>query len=189
MSYARLEAEDGLQWPCYDETHPGELFLHGRLWERPIVGPRAPFAAVEHEPPVDELTAEFPIRLTTGRHLDSYNTGVQTGLYASPNRRPAGIDLHPEDARRLGIDEGDLVRVVSRRGAVTAPVRFDSGLRPGLAFMTLHFPDQVATNELTIDAIDPLSGTSEFKATAVRIELVSRRDMAAMEAEEVPVPV
>ena len=89
MSYARLEAEDGLQWPCYDETHPGELYLHGRLWERPVVGPRAPFACVEHEPPVDELTDEFPLRLTTGRHLDSYNTGVQTGLYASPNRRPA----------------------------------------------------------------------------------------------------
>ena len=64
------------------------------------------------------------------------------------------------------------MRVISRRGSVTAPVRFDSGLRPGLVFMTLHFPDQVATNELTIDAVDPDSGTSEFKATAVRIEPV-----------------
>jgi formate dehydrogenase major subunit len=63
-----------------------------------------------------------------------------------------------------------MARVVSRRGSVEAPVRFDPGLRPGLAFMTLHFPDQVATNELTIDAVDPKSGTSEFKATAVRIE-------------------
>jgi predicted molibdopterin-dependent oxidoreductase YjgC len=187
MSYARLEAEGGLQWPCYDETHPGELFLHGRLWERPIVGPRAPFAAVDHDPPVDELTEDFPLRLTTGRHLDSYNTGVQTGLYSSPNRRPATIDLHPADGLRLGIAEGDVVRVVSRRGAVVAPVRFDAGLRPGLAFMTLHFPEQVATNELTIDAIDPLSGTSEFKATAVRVEPVRSRDRVAAEAEAVPV--
>ena len=174
MSYARLEAENGLQWPCYDESHPGELYLHGRLWEWPVVGPRAPFKAVEHDPPVDELTEEFPIRLTTGRHLDSYNTGVQTGLYASPLRRKAGIDLHPEDGWRLGVAEGDPVRVISRRGSVVAPVRFDPGLRPGLAFMTLHFPDQVATNELTIDAVDPASGTSEFKATAVRIEPVGR---------------
>jgi formate dehydrogenase major subunit len=174
MSYARLEAEQGLQWPCYDESHPGEMYLHGRLWQRPVVGPRAPFACADHSPPVDELTAEFPLRLTTGRHLDSYNTGVQTGLYSSPNRRPAGIDLHPEDGGRLGIAAGDLVRVVSRRGAVVAPVRFDAGLRPGLAFMTLHFPEQVATNELTIDAVDPLSGTSEFKATAVRIEPVGQ---------------
>jgi predicted molibdopterin-dependent oxidoreductase YjgC len=174
MSYARLEAEDGLQWPCYDESHPGELYLHGRLWERPVVGPRAPFKAVEHDPPVDELTDEFPIRLTTGRHLDSYNTGVQTGLFSSPLRRKGEIDLHPEDGWRLGVAEGDHVRVISRRGSVVAPARFDPGLRPGLAFMTLHFPDQVATNELTIDAVDPDSGTSEFKATAVRIEPVGR---------------
>jgi formate dehydrogenase major subunit len=187
MSYARLEAEGGLQWPCYDESHPGEMYLHGRLWERPIVGPRAPFAAVEHEPPVDELTAEFPIRLTTGRHLDSYNTGVQTGLYASPNRRAASVDLHPVDGQRLGVAEGDPVRVISRRGAVVAPVRFDAGLRPGLAFMTLHFPEQMATNELTIDAVDPQSGTSEFKATAVRIEPVGRPAKKAVEAAEVPV--
>jgi len=65
---------------------------------------------------------------------------------------------------------------VSRRGSVEAPVRFDSGLRPGLAFMTLHFPDQVATNELTIDAVDPKSGTSEFKATAVRIEKLDKTE-------------
>jgi anaerobic selenocysteine-containing dehydrogenase len=62
------------------------------------------------------------------------------------------------------------VRVSSRRGSVIAPVRFDSGLRPGLAFLTVHFHDQVATNELTIDAVDPKSGTSEFKATAIRVE-------------------
>jgi len=174
MSYARLEAEDGLHWPCYDESHPGEIYLHGRLWERPVVGPLAPFARVEHAPPVEELSDEFPFRLTTGRHLDSYNTGVQTGLFASPMRKGGGIDLHPLDGSRLGVMEGDLVRVVSRRGAVTAPVRFDDGLRPGLVFMTLHFPDEVATNELTIDAVDPLSGTSEFKAAAVRIEPLGR---------------
>jgi predicted molibdopterin-dependent oxidoreductase YjgC len=178
MSYARLEAEDGLQWPCYDESHPGELYLHGRLWERPVIGPRAPFKAVEHDPPVDELTEDFPIRLTTGRHLDSYNTGVQTGHFASPMRKGGAVDLHPEDGWRLGVAEGDPVRVTSRRGSVVAPVRFDAGLRPGLAFMTLHFPDQVATNELTIDAVDPGSGTSEFKATAVRIEPVEKASLA-----------
>ena len=187
MSYARLEALDGLQWPCYDETHPGERYLHGRLWQRPILGPRAPFGCVEHAPPVDELTPEFPIRLTTGRHLDSYNTGVQTGLFASPMRRGGGIDLHPEDARRLGLAPGDLARVTSRRGSVTAPVSLDPGLQPGLAFMTLHFPDQVATNELTNDAYDPKSGTSEFKATAVRIEPV--RPVAAADTALTSEPV
>ena len=172
MSYARLEALGGIQWPCYDETHPGEMFLHGRLWQRPVVGPRAPFAVVQDDPPVEALSDEFPLRLTTGRRLDSYNTGVQTGLYASPNRRGETLDLSPGDGERMGVTEGEVVRVVSRRGAVLAPVRFDPGLKSGLAFMTFHFPDQVATNELTVEAVDPLSGTSEFKAAAVRVEKV-----------------
>jgi predicted molibdopterin-dependent oxidoreductase YjgC len=170
MSYARLEAEGGLQWPCYDETHPGELFLHSRLWEDPVPGSRVPFVPVEHDPPVDRLDEDFPMRLTTGRRLDSYNTGVQTGGYRYPRRRGETLDLCPEDVDRLGLREGERVRVVSRRGEVEAPVRADPSLRPGLAFMTLHFPDDVATNLLTIDATDPKSGTAEFKATAIRIE-------------------
>ena len=176
MSYARLEAVHGLQWPCYDESHPGEQYLHGRLWARPVIGPLAPFSCVEQEPPVDALDHDFPIRLTTGRRLDSYNTGVQTSRYASPLRHGETLDISPQDGKKYGFEEGEMARVVSRRGAVEAPVRFDSGLRPGLAFMTLHFPDQVATNELTIDAVDPKSGTSEFKATAVRIEKLDKTE-------------
>ncbi len=170
MSYARLEALGGLQWPCYDESHPGEAFLHARLWERPVKGPRAPFSPVEHRPPVDELSPEFPLRLTTGRRLSEYNTGVQSGAYALPTRRGETIDVSPEDAIALGLTAGEHVRIVSRRGAVVAPVYIDPALRPGLAFMTFHFPDEVQTNRLTIDAQDPRSGTAEFKATAIRIE-------------------
>ena len=170
ISYARLDAEGGLQWPCYSEDHPGELFLHSRLWEDPVPGNRVPFVPVEHDPPVDRLTDEFPIRLTTGRHLDSYNTGVQSGGYRYPRRRGETLDLSPEDVTRLGVAEGERVRVVSRRGEVLAPVRADPGLRPGLAFMTFHFQDDVRTNNLTIDATDPKSGTAEFKATAIRVE-------------------
>jgi formate dehydrogenase major subunit len=170
MSYGRLEALGGLQWPCYDEHHAGTPFLHGRLWERPVQGPRAPFHAVEHEPPVEKLDEQFPIRLTTGRRLDSYNTGVQSSGYHSPLRRGETLDLSPDDARRYGIMDGECVRITSRRGSIVAPVRYDSGLRPGLAFMTLHFQDEVQTNLLTIDAIDPKSGTAEFKAAAIRID-------------------
>jgi formate dehydrogenase major subunit len=173
MSYERLEALGGIAWPCPDESHPGSPFLHGRLWKEPVEGPRAEFHPVEHDPPVDRLNDEFPIRLTTGRRLDSYNTGVQTGGYSSPLRRGESLDIAPEDGARLGLAEGESVRAVSRRGAVTVPVRFDTTLRPGLAFMTLHFQDDVATNLLTIDAVDPKSGTAEFKATAIRIEKVA----------------
>jgi predicted molibdopterin-dependent oxidoreductase YjgC len=172
MSWERLEELGGIQWPCWDETHPGTPFLHARLWsddpeER---GAPAPFSITLYEPPVDELDDEYPFRLTTGRRLDSFNTGVQTGGYTSPLRREEALDMSPEDAERLGLREGERVRVVSRRGAVEAPVRFALGLRPGLLFMTLHFPDQVDVNALTIDAWDPKSGTAEFKATAVRVE-------------------
>lgn len=173
MTYRRLEELGGIQWPCYDESHPGEMYLHSRLWHEPLIGPRAPFSVVNFEPPVDKLDEQYPLRLTTGRRLDSYNTGVQTELYASPLRRPETLDLSFEDGRHYSLQEGEKVRVSSRRGSVVAPVRFDPGLPQGLAFLTTHFHDQVATNDLTIDAVDPKSGTSEFKATAIRIDKIS----------------
>jgi predicted molibdopterin-dependent oxidoreductase YjgC len=178
MSYRRLEESGGLQWPCYDEQHPGETFLHARLWENPVRGPRAPFHVVEQEPPVDELTDDYPLRLTTGRRLDSFNSGVQSGEYTSPLRRGETLDLSPEDAQRYGVVEGERVRVSSRRGSVVVPVHVDPGLRPGLAFMTFHFAD-VATNVLTIEANDPKSGTAEFKAAAIRVDKISEPAAAA----------
>ena len=188
MTYPRLEELGGIQWPCFDEEHPGELFLHGRLWETPVSGPPAPFNVVEHVLPVDKLSDEFPIRLTTGRRLDSYNTGVQSGGYTSPLRRGESLDLSPEDCERLGVEEGEQVKITSRRGSVTAPVRVDPTLRPGLAFMTLHFPDQVETNVLTIDATDPKSGTAEFKASAIRVERLSDDERNAQAVSQLAVP-
>ena len=172
MSYSRLEALHGLQWPCYDENHPGELFLHSRLWERPLNGPRVAFQPVEDDPPVERLTPEFPLRLTTGRRLDDYNTGVQSSGFSSPLRRGETLDLSPQDAARLGICTGDLVRVSSRRGHIHVRARIDEGLRPGLTFMTPHFQDEVPTNILTIDATDPKAGTAEFKAAAIRVDRI-----------------
>ena len=172
MAYRRLERHGGLQWPCPDEDHPGTLFLHEWLWEDPLPRDPAPFIPVDWAPPVDELSDEFPLRLTTGRHLDSYNTGVQSSGYKSPLREVGIIQLAPEDGEALGLIKGDAVRVTSRRGSIDVPVHFHDSLRPGLAFMTLHFPDDADVNQLTIDAWDPKSGTAEFKATAIRIEKV-----------------
>jgi formate dehydrogenase major subunit len=170
MSYHRLAEMGGIQWPCPNETSDGSLFLHGRLWERPVTTPKAPFHAVENAPPVDQLDEEYPIRLTTGRRLDSYNTGVQSGRYSSPRRIGGVLDVSPEEAAAIGVSEGDRVRITSRRGSIEAPVRLDPSLRPGLVFMSVHFPDDTDVNVLTIDAWDPKSGTAEFKATAVRVE-------------------
>jgi predicted molibdopterin-dependent oxidoreductase YjgC len=171
MSYARLEANNGLRWPCYDENHPGEQFLHARLWETPVRGPRAPFHAVVYEAPVDVIDDEYPLMLTTGRRLDSFNSGVQTAAYSSPLRRGESLDLSPEDCVRYGVSDGERVRLRSRRGGVDVAIRVDENLRPGLAFMTFHF--DVPSNFLTIEANDPKSGTAEFKATAVRIDKLS----------------
>ena len=183
MSYARLEESKGLQWPCLSEQDPGAQFLHGRLWQDPIEGPPAPFSVTPHSPPVESLDAEFPIRLTTGRRLESYNTGEQSGRYRSPLHRGETLDVAPEDAAVLDLVDGDTARITSRRGSVTAPVRIDRSLRRGLAFMTFHFPEQVATNVLTIDATDPKSGTAEFKAAAIRVEKVLDVDIHVPEGE------
>jgi formate dehydrogenase major subunit len=146
--------------------------LHSRLWKDPVEGRPAPFSVVEHDPPVERPDAEYPFLLTTGRRLDSYNTGVQTGGFTSPLRRGETLDISPEDAERLGLKDGDPVRVTSRRGSVVAPARLDRSLRAGLVFMTLHYQDEVAVNTLTIDETDPKSGTAEFKACAVHVEPV-----------------
>jgi predicted molibdopterin-dependent oxidoreductase YjgC len=189
MSYARLEAEGGLQWPCPAEDHPGTPTMHTRLWERDPAkrGAPAPFAPVEHAGPLDELSPEFPLRLTTVRRLDSYNSGVQTGGYTSPLRRDEALCVDAADGRALGLHDGERVRVVSRRGAVEAPIRFDDAARPGLAFITPHFSEQVDVNLITNEAWDPQSGTSEFKATAIRIEKLSVSESPRPAAERVPV--
>jgi predicted molibdopterin-dependent oxidoreductase YjgC len=176
MSYARLQEHNGLQWPCPDESHPGSQFLHSRLWDSPPSGMLAPFSAVEHDPPVERPDAEYPFVLTTGRRLESYNTGVQTSGYDSPLHRGESVDISPEDAERMFVRDGEPLRVTSRRGSIVAPARIDRSLKPGLVFMTLHFPDQVATNVLTIDEFDPKSGTAEFKACAVRVEKALARN-------------
>ena len=171
MTWERLEAEGGLQWPCPDEDHPGSPFLHGWLWADDLDGrDRAPFSPVAHAGPAEALSEEFPLRLTTGRSLDSYNTGVQSGSMASPIRSGETIDLSPIDASRLGVGGGDPVRVTSARGSIVMPARIDRGLPEGLTFTTFHFPELVDVNLLTNDAWDPRSGTSEFKAAAIRIE-------------------
>ena len=184
MGYDRLELHRGLQWPCPNDAHPGSLFLHERLWADPVEGPRAPFSVVEAKPPFEALDADYPIRLTTGRRLESFNTGAQSGRYRSPLHRGEALELSPEDAERLEVAEGEVVRVSSRRGAVEAPVRVDDSLRAGLAFMSFHFPDEVDVNQLTIDATDPKSGTAEFKAAAIRVDRLDPEPRAAREPAE-----
>ena len=177
MTYQRLEELGGIQWPCWDEEHPGELFLHSRLWEDPVpglrrrssrsittagrqAGRRLPHPP-HHRPPARLVRRRRPVRR----------------LHVTAAARAVARHL-PEDAERLSLAEGERVKVTSRRGSIEVPVRLDPSLRPGLTFMTLHFQDDVQTNILTIDATDPKSGTAEFKATAIRIEKLAQAEAA-----------
>ena len=142
----RLEELGGIQWPCYSEDRLEPSYLHGRLWADDPAdrGRLAPFSVVVDDPPVDLLDDEFPLRLTTGRRLDSYNTGVQSGGFQSPLRFGETIDVSPEDADRLRHRRRrDGAR--GRRGAARSMRRCASTTRcgPGLVFMTFHFPDEV----------------------------------------------
>lgn len=167
ITYERLE-KYGMQWPVYHEDHPGSSMLHERLWQ-PETGPKAPFAMVEWEPPVEPTTEEYPFLLTTGRRLPFFNTGVQSNVYDHPHKIGEWMEIHPEDAIKLGIRDGEVIAVASPRGRVELPAHYSQAVAPGTVFMTFHFPDQVMTNDLTTDATDPKSGTAEFKAAAVRL--------------------
>ena len=170
MSWERIENEGGIQWPCPDENHPGTPFLHERLWKQPAEGRLAPFSCVDDRPPIESLDDNYPLRLTTGRALDSYNTGVQTGKYNSPIRTGEALEVSTADAEKLGISVGEKVIVSSRRGSIEMTVEIDPNLPLGLAFTTFHFPELVDVNQLTNSAYDPKSGTAEFKAAAIRVE-------------------
>ncbi len=131
---------------------------------------RAPFHLVRHTPPVDLTDEEYPVRLTKGRRLDSYNILLQKGGSGPPLRRTECVELSPEDAERYGVVVGEQVRVATRRGSTTAPVWVDPALRPGVAFMTGRPPESSDANQWPGRASCPVAGALEFEAAAIRIE-------------------
>jgi formate dehydrogenase major subunit len=148
----------------------GTKFLHSQLWADEVEN-RAPFHPVDHEGPVEQPDEEYPFQLTTGRRLAFYNTGTMTQSYKKVKDGEELLEVSEEDAGRLGLEDGGFARVSSRRGTVPqVRVRITDRVRNGLVFMGCSFPDQVATNVLTINALDPLSGTAELKACAVKVE-------------------
>ena len=153
-----------------EKTGPGTMFLHEELWAEEVEH-RVPFTPVDHEGPVEMPDEEYPFQLTTGRRLAFYNTGTMTQDYKKVKDNEELLEICEEDAEEHGIEDGDKVRVSSRRGTVEAvTARVTDRVRSGLLFMGYSFPDQVPTNVLTINAIDPQSGTAELKACAVSIE-------------------
>jgi anaerobic selenocysteine-containing dehydrogenase len=131
---------------------------------------RIPFHLVPHAPPVDLTDEAYPLRLTEGRRLNSYNTRLRRGGSVSSLRRAECVELSPEDAERYGVVVGEEVRIAGRRGSTAAPVWVDPELRPGLAFMTGRPPDGTDANRTVGKASCPIAGAVEFGAVAIRIE-------------------
>jgi formate dehydrogenase alpha subunit len=166
VRYARLESSGGLQWPCWNESHPGTPRLHVENFTRG----KGRFHVVRYAPPAEAPSSDFPIVLTTGRILDQWHTGsmsrrAQVLAALSPEGR---LDLNPRDADACGLTEGAPIRVASRRGDIRTRVHCDRRISEGEAFMAFHWQEAPA-NILTGAGFDPHSKIPEFKVSAVRI--------------------
>jgi formate dehydrogenase major subunit/formate dehydrogenase alpha subunit len=166
ISHERIEAEGGLQWPCPTPDHPGTQTLHS---DGPLRG-KAQFQGIVYRPSAELPDQDYPLLLSTGRTLYHYNAGTQTRrAKGAMAKQPKNfIEMHRKDARRLGLWDGDDVRVSSRRGEVGAVVQVSPRMRPGCVWMPLHFADSM-TNLLTNDAGDAVTGTGEYKVCAVKV--------------------
>ena len=169
VTYQRLDQERFLQWPCYDSSDPGTSIVHrdgNFLRGKALLSP-TPWQEAGEIP--DE---QYPLMLTTGRMLFHYNVGTMTRR-TDLTKLQAGeretLRIHPKDARRYAIDDGDRVTVVSRRGKVTVSAEITKATNPGVLFMTFHFPES-RTNILTGDAVDEFTGCPEYKVVAVQLE-------------------
>ena len=167
IKYNRIE-NNGLQWPCPDEAHPGTCFLHK---DGEFACGLGQFMPVDWTPPAEVPDQEYPFVLSTGRRLYHYHTRTQTGRAPGLNvlLSEETADVSPADAAKLGIKHGERVRVRSRRGEVNLKANVTDRIPPGMVWMAFHFRDACA-NWLTNPAYDPETLTAEYKACAVRIE-------------------
>jgi len=166
ISYSRLD-NGGLQWPCPTEEHPGTPILHTRLFTRG----KGRFIPLEYKPSMELPDSEYPLILTTGRSLFHWHTGTITRRVKGLNilRGEELVEINPEDASTLGVADGEMVRVISRRGEVVAKARVTEVSPVGVVFMTFHFAES-PTNIITNPALDPVAKIPEYKVCAVRIE-------------------
>ncbi|WP_328469836.1 molybdopterin oxidoreductase family protein [Actinoplanes sp. NBC_00393] len=169
ITYERIEAEQGVFWPCPSLDHPGTPRLFADSF--PTASGRARFIRVDHRDAAELPDLSFPYVLTTGRNMQQYQSGNQTRRVkalnvALPEPR---AEIHPDLARRHGIADGDLVELRSRRGVATLRARLSDGIRPDTVFAPFHWP---GANALTNPALDPHSKMPAFKVCAVAITRV-----------------
>jgi predicted molibdopterin-dependent oxidoreductase YjgC len=166
MTFERLD-KGGLQWPCPTEDHPGTKILHREKFTRG----KGKFHAIEHIPPAEPTDWEYPFLLTTGRILYHYHTGSMTRRSEALNAcaPECFVEINPRDAASLGLEDGQLVKVTSRRGTLTAKALVGETTEAGTVFIPMHY-FEAAVNNLTIAALDPQAKIPEYKVCAVRLE-------------------
>lgn len=166
ITYKRLEKE-GLQWPCPTHDHKGTKFLHKDRFSRGL----GLFTPIEFIPPNELPDKEYPFLLSTGRVLYHYHTGTMTRRAKGPSELcpESLVEINPLDAEKLGISNGQLIKITSRRGNVEAKARVTTKSAPGSVFMNFHF-SQAPVNLLTNPALDPTGKIPEYKVCAVKVE-------------------
>jgi len=167
ISYERLDKGEILHWPCPDESHSGTPLLH----EKEFAGGKGKFFPVDHIPPAELPDKDYPFLLSTGRIPFHFHGGSMTRRVDILNKEvPTGyLDVHPEDAGDLNIEEGELLRVSSRRGEVSIKAKITFEVERGMVFIPMHF-SECAANILTDTKLDPVAKIPNFKVCAVRIE-------------------
>ncbi|HMX26633.1 MAG TPA: molybdopterin oxidoreductase family protein, partial [Blastocatellia bacterium] len=180
ITYEKIERQGGVFWPCPSDHHKGtERLFEPDSWN-PVAkgaGPfyfpdgKARFNVAPYTPPAEDVDAEYPIILTTGRVVSHFLSGTQTrriGPLVNQYPEPR-IEMHPQLAERLGIEDGDLTTVESRRGALTLQAQVVTTIRPDTIFIPYHWAGRQSANQLTISAQDPISKIPEYKVCAVRV--------------------
>jgi formate dehydrogenase alpha subunit len=169
VTYQRLEEGAQLHWPVPGEDHPGTPILHTSKFTRGL----GQFVAVDHVPPAELPDEEYPLMLTTGRVIYHWHGGAMTHRARNLEAMypEALVEINPKDARNARIEDGQLMKIASRRGAIVSKAQVTDRVEPGLIFATFHFAESAA-NFLTNPALDPQAKIPEFKVCAVKIEAV-----------------
>ncbi len=170
ISFERID-EVGLQWPCPDKDHAGTRYLHKDKFTRG----KGKFHAVEFKAAAESSDKKYPFLLSTGRQLYQFHTGTMTRKSKTIDQKsPTGyVEIHPEDAGKLDIRDGEKVGVSSRRGSVVTRARVTEDIGKGWVFMPFHFCEGPA-NMLTNDALDPVAKIPEYKVCAVAVSKIKK---------------
>ncbi len=168
ITYARLSDPDGIHWPCPDESHPGTPLLHISSFNTP--DGLGEFFEARYRPAAEAVDDGYPFIFTTGRILYHYHTGSMTRRSQSLNYEVSAAlaEINTEDARALGIADGDMVRITSRRGEIELAARVTPDIMRGVVFVPFHFAEACA-NKLTNTSLDPISKMPELKVCAVNV--------------------